>query len=104
MLRLPVRITFATAEGAFDEQWRVDLEATGPETATFSHGFEVRHLRGTWRPQTDTYADTFLEVQGWFAPEGPRGELRLVGMPADGGATDTWSVGAWSVDASREGR
>jgi hypothetical protein len=98
VLRLPVALTFRSADAAFDEVWTLDLEAKTPSDLHFTHRLEIRDLGGTWRPDTDGYTDTYIEVQGRFGPEGGTGEIRLVGEPGGGGAPETWSVGVWAPE------
>ena len=91
-----VDITFATADGAFDERWSVKLETRSAEHLSYTQ--PLTSLSGEL-----TFGDADLIVSAWFSAEGGSGEIAAraltTGEPTDTGedvgVTETTETIAW---------
>lgn len=91
-LELGVTVSFATADGAFDESFVTRLDAVAGDAASLFEELDLDDLTGTYEVTTETDTSDYDDVTAWltvdFAAAGWSGTVEGQGSGTDGSGPD----------------
>jgi hypothetical protein len=100
-VEIPATVTFATADGAFDESWSLTLAAQTADAVFASQTLDLAALGGTYAVTTEVDPSAYDGLNAWadltFAASGPTGDVsgQATKVESETASATAFDIASW---------
>jgi hypothetical protein len=96
-LLLPFDLTLTTADGHFEAEWTVQLEALDTNGARVRHVVDPRELGGSWTPPYGASGASQVVFDATWSGTAVSGSLVLTARPRADGPEEAWTLAVFTA-------